>query len=101
MSTVPDTPAEPSGVRQVIINVGDSNFGETFTKDHVEFVDRLKNSGKRSATEQQLERGKDNRINHFHLNLIMIESEENKPAQPRAQIYHATPPSDSDQLCVE
>ncbi|KAI8594351.1 hypothetical protein EDD21DRAFT_428263 [Dissophora ornata] len=40
---------DPSGVQQVVINVGDYNFGSIFPKEHVEFVDRLKNAGKRTA----------------------------------------------------
>lgn len=40
---------DTSGVRQVVINVGDNNFGEIFPKDHAEFIDRLKNAGKHSA----------------------------------------------------
>ncbi|KAF9313099.1 hypothetical protein BG006_004221, partial [Podila minutissima] len=40
---------DPSGVQQVVINVSDDNFGDIFPKEHVEFIDRLKNVGKRPA----------------------------------------------------
>jgi hypothetical protein len=40
---------DDSGVQQVVINVGDDNFGSIFPKEHVEFIDRLKNARKRSA----------------------------------------------------
>ena len=40
---------DESGVQQVVINVNDDNFGDIFPKDHVEFIDRLKNARKRSA----------------------------------------------------
>lgn len=36
-------------MQQVVINVGDDNFSGIFPKEHVEFIDRLKNVGKRSA----------------------------------------------------
>ncbi|KAF9085402.1 hypothetical protein BGX29_001963 [Mortierella sp. GBA35] len=42
---------DASGVQQVVINVGDNNFGEIFPKEHVEFIDRLKNAGKRSVAD--------------------------------------------------
>ncbi|KAF8923384.1 hypothetical protein BGZ58_003018 [Dissophora ornata] len=43
---------DSSSVQQVVINVGDHNFGNIFPKDHVEFINRLKNAGeKRTATE--------------------------------------------------
>lgn len=42
---------DSGGVQQVVINVGDHNFGNIFPKDHVEFIDRLKNAGKRTANE--------------------------------------------------
>jgi hypothetical protein len=44
-----ELPMDPSGVQQVVINVSDDNFGAIFPKDHVEFIDRLKNARKRSA----------------------------------------------------
>ncbi|KAG0216205.1 hypothetical protein BGX31_000650, partial [Mortierella sp. GBA43] len=44
-----ELPMDPSGVQQVVINVSDDNFGDIFPKDHVEFIDRLKNARKRSA----------------------------------------------------
>ncbi|KAG0333545.1 hypothetical protein BG004_000791 [Podila humilis] len=40
---------DASGVQQVVIHVGDSHFGQIFPKEHVRFIDRLKNAGKRSA----------------------------------------------------
>ncbi|KAF9311329.1 hypothetical protein BG006_004580, partial [Podila minutissima] len=44
-----ELPKDPSGVQQVVINVGDDNFGDIFPRKHVEFIDRLKNVGKCSA----------------------------------------------------
>ena len=44
----PNVRFEGDGMRPVVINVGENNFAEIFPKDHEEFVDRLKNSGKRS-----------------------------------------------------
>ncbi|KAF9080710.1 hypothetical protein BGX27_005313 [Mortierella sp. AM989] len=40
---------DESGVKQVVINVGDDNFGDIFPKEHVEFIDRLKNARKRTS----------------------------------------------------
>ncbi|KAF9019609.1 hypothetical protein BGZ52_003238 [Haplosporangium bisporale] len=40
---------DESGVQQVVINIGDDNFGDIFPREYVEFIDRLKNVGKRSA----------------------------------------------------
>ncbi|KAF8926728.1 hypothetical protein BGZ47_002569 [Haplosporangium gracile] len=37
------------GVQQVVIRVSDTNFSEIFPKEHVDFIDRLKNARKRSA----------------------------------------------------
>ncbi|KAG0277041.1 hypothetical protein BGZ95_006636 [Linnemannia exigua] len=37
------------GVQQVVIRVSDTNFGQIFPKEHVQFIDRLKNAGKRAA----------------------------------------------------
>jgi hypothetical protein len=48
-----ELPEEPSGVQQVVINIGDENFGDIFPKEHVEFIDRLKNARKRSADEPE------------------------------------------------
>ncbi|KAI8345423.1 hypothetical protein B0O80DRAFT_504400 [Mortierella sp. GBAus27b] len=39
----------PSGVQQVVINVSDDNFGDIFSQEHVEFIDRFKNARKCSA----------------------------------------------------
>ncbi|KAG0085988.1 hypothetical protein BGZ93_000347 [Podila epicladia] len=44
-----DLPRDTSGVQQVVTNIGDYNFGDIFPREHVEFIDRLKNVGKRSA----------------------------------------------------
>ncbi|KAF9386563.1 hypothetical protein CPC16_007477, partial [Podila verticillata] len=44
-----ELPKDTSDVQQVIVNVGDENFGDIFPKEHVKFIDRLKNSGKRNA----------------------------------------------------
>lgn len=43
------TTADANSVKQVVINVCDNNFRDIFPKDHVEFIDRLKNCGKRTA----------------------------------------------------
>ncbi|KAF9372668.1 hypothetical protein CPC16_002304 [Podila verticillata] len=40
---------DESGVQQVVINVSDGSLGDIFPKEHVEFIDRLKNVRKRSA----------------------------------------------------
>ncbi|KAF9945829.1 hypothetical protein BGZ72_000944 [Mortierella alpina] len=37
------------GVHQAVIRVSDVNFGQIFPKEHVMFIDRLKNAGKRAA----------------------------------------------------
>lgn len=50
------TMEDAKGVQQVVINIGDGNFGEIFPKDHVEFIDRLKNT-KRSADEHKSDDG--------------------------------------------
>ncbi|KAG0379002.1 hypothetical protein BGX24_002040, partial [Mortierella sp. AD032] len=42
-------PKDPSGVQQVVINVSDDNFSDIFLKEHVEFIDRLKNARKHST----------------------------------------------------
>ncbi|KAG0034710.1 hypothetical protein BGZ82_005624 [Podila clonocystis] len=44
-----DATLDASGVQQVVINVGDNNFGETFSKEHVEFVDTRMNVRMRFA----------------------------------------------------
>ncbi|CAO3568677.1 unnamed protein product [Mortierella alpina] len=44
-----EVPKDSSGVRQVVMNVSDNNFGDIFPQEHVEFIDRLKNARKRSA----------------------------------------------------
>jgi len=49
LPTSSELPKDPSGVQQVVINVSDDNFGDIFPKEHVEFIDRLKNARKRSA----------------------------------------------------
>ncbi|KAG0360509.1 hypothetical protein BG005_010533 [Podila minutissima] len=46
---VPPTTMDTSGVQQVVINIGDNNFSKIFPEEHVEFIDRIKNVGKRSA----------------------------------------------------
>ncbi|KAF9085495.1 hypothetical protein BGX29_001911 [Mortierella sp. GBA35] len=51
LPVLPDATIDTSGVQQVVINFGDNNFGEIFPKDHVEFIDRLKNAGKCSAAD--------------------------------------------------
>ncbi|KAF8943395.1 hypothetical protein BGZ47_005469 [Haplosporangium gracile] len=40
---------DEDGLQQVVIRVGDKNFGRIFPKDHVEFIDRIKNVKKRSV----------------------------------------------------
>ncbi|KAG0348688.1 hypothetical protein BG004_004510 [Podila humilis] len=37
------------GVQQVVIRVSDTNFNQIFPKEHVEFIDQLKNARERSA----------------------------------------------------
>ncbi|KAF9122932.1 hypothetical protein BGW39_009390 [Mortierella sp. 14UC] len=37
------------GVQQVVIRVSDTNFAQIFPNEHVKFIDRLKNVGKRAA----------------------------------------------------
>ncbi|KAG0274942.1 hypothetical protein BGZ97_010414, partial [Linnemannia gamsii] len=37
------------GVQQVVICVSEINFSQIFPKEHVNFIDRLKNAGKRTA----------------------------------------------------
>ncbi|KAF9922982.1 hypothetical protein BGZ65_009206, partial [Modicella reniformis] len=41
LPALPDATLDAS--QQVVINVSDNNFSEIFPKDHVEFIDRLKN----------------------------------------------------------
>ena len=48
-----DGTIDTSGVQQVVIIIGDSNFGEIFPKEHVEFKDNLKNAGKRTAVDEE------------------------------------------------
>ncbi|KAF9089137.1 hypothetical protein BGX23_006905 [Mortierella sp. AD031] len=52
LPTLPDAISHASGVQQVVINVGDYNFSDIFPKDHVEFINRLKNARKRSAADE-------------------------------------------------
>ena len=40
---------EICGVQQVVIRSSETNFGHIFPKEHAEFIDRLKNTGKRVA----------------------------------------------------
>ncbi|KAF9929041.1 hypothetical protein BGZ67_006616 [Mortierella alpina] len=45
-----EVPAKDArGVQQVVIRVSDVNFGQIFPKEHVMFIDRLKNAGNRAA----------------------------------------------------
>ncbi|KAG0273264.1 hypothetical protein BGZ96_004924 [Linnemannia gamsii] len=39
------------GVQQVVIRVCDTNFGQIFPEEHVKFINRLKNAGKRTAND--------------------------------------------------
>lgn len=48
-----ELPQGPSGVQQVVINTSDDNFGAIFPKEHVEFIDHLKNARKRSADDSE------------------------------------------------
>ncbi|KAF9916671.1 hypothetical protein FBU30_001209 [Linnemannia zychae] len=48
-----ELPKDSSGVQQVVINIGDDNFGDIFPQDHVEFIDRLKNARKRVANNDE------------------------------------------------
>ncbi|KAF9109972.1 hypothetical protein BGX30_008176, partial [Mortierella sp. GBA39] len=54
-----ELPKDPSGVQQVVINISDDNFGDIFPQEHVEFIDRLKNAGKRSAGDEDDNGGED------------------------------------------
>ncbi|KAG9060728.1 hypothetical protein KI688_008939 [Linnemannia hyalina] len=47
-----DLPKDISGVQQVVIDVGNDNFGDILPKEHAQFIDRLKNAGKRSAGDE-------------------------------------------------
>ncbi|KAF9972814.1 hypothetical protein BGZ73_003998 [Actinomortierella ambigua] len=47
LPTSSELPQDPSGVQQVVINISDDNFAHIFPKEHVEFIDRLKNARKR------------------------------------------------------
>ncbi|KAF9330577.1 hypothetical protein BG006_006461 [Podila minutissima] len=49
LPALPDATLDTGGMQQVAINVSNNNFGEIIPKEHVEFMDRLKNVGKRSA----------------------------------------------------
>ncbi|KAG0221030.1 hypothetical protein BGW42_008342, partial [Actinomortierella wolfii] len=51
MAKRPSIMIDAHGVQQVVINIGDHNFSKIFPKEHVEFIDRLKGAGKRSADE--------------------------------------------------
>ena len=42
---------DAGGLQQVVIRVGDTNFGQIFPKEHVRFIDRLKKAGKRPAND--------------------------------------------------
>jgi hypothetical protein len=55
LASRPTAKIDASGVQQVVINVGDQNFGQIFPKEHVEFIDRLKSAGKRSAEDDESE----------------------------------------------
>ncbi|KAG0339835.1 hypothetical protein BG000_001232 [Podila horticola] len=59
MPALSDLPKDTSGVQQVVINVDDDNFGDIFPREHVEFIDRLKNAGKRSAGDEDDSDGED------------------------------------------
>ncbi|KAG0297166.1 hypothetical protein BGZ97_004336, partial [Linnemannia gamsii] len=37
------------GVQQIVVRVSDTNFGQIFSKDHVKFIDRIKNVKKRAV----------------------------------------------------
>jgi hypothetical protein len=52
-----ELPKDLSGVQQVVINVSDDNSGDIFLRDHVEFIDRLKNTQKRSADDDDTNDG--------------------------------------------
>ncbi|KAF9125289.1 hypothetical protein BGW39_007526 [Mortierella sp. 14UC] len=44
-----ELPKDSSGIQQIVINISDGNFSDIFLKEHLEFIDRLKNARKRSA----------------------------------------------------
>ncbi|KAK5827717.1 hypothetical protein F5H01DRAFT_362178 [Linnemannia elongata] len=46
-----ELPKDSSGVQQVVINISDNNFGHIFPQEHVEFIDRHKNTRKRSSND--------------------------------------------------
>ncbi|KAG0270776.1 hypothetical protein BGZ95_001544, partial [Linnemannia exigua] len=49
----PNARIDANGIQQVVINVGDHNFGDIFTREHVKFIGRLKNAGKRSVDDDE------------------------------------------------
>ncbi|KAG9068230.1 hypothetical protein KI688_011825 [Linnemannia hyalina] len=49
LPALPDATIDSSGMQHVVIHVGDANFGDIFPKELVEFIDKLKNAGERSA----------------------------------------------------
>lgn len=53
LPALPGATTDTSGVQQVVINIGDNNFGKNFPKEHVEFIDRLKNCGKRTVEDDE------------------------------------------------
>ncbi|KAI1302691.1 hypothetical protein EDD11_005567 [Mortierella claussenii] len=53
LPTLPLSTLDVSGVQQVVVNISDNNFGEIFPEEHVKFIDRLKNLGKRSAIDDE------------------------------------------------
>ncbi|KAF9968233.1 hypothetical protein BGZ73_000206, partial [Actinomortierella ambigua] len=44
-----ELPQDLSAVQQVVISIGDDNFGNIFPKEHVEFIDRLKDAPRGSV----------------------------------------------------
>ncbi|KAF9314132.1 hypothetical protein BG006_004017, partial [Podila minutissima] len=49
----PDARIDANGIQQVVINVGDHNFGDIFPREHVKFIERLKNAGNRSTDDDE------------------------------------------------
>ncbi|KAG0294490.1 hypothetical protein BGZ98_001754, partial [Dissophora globulifera] len=44
-----ELPEDVSGVQRIVINISDNNFSDIFPKEHVKFINQLKNARKRSA----------------------------------------------------
>lgn len=47
LPSLPDATLDASGAQQVVINIGENDFSKIFLMGHVEFIDKLKNVGRR------------------------------------------------------